>query len=182
MQIITVDMSDVKSKFTTGYKLALTNEARYKIDLDSVNVDVDAEDTLVQEFAEECRKAKDVIYDECIREKVGYLFKNLVDNIDEFYKQMIGPYSTIPVFAKYEMSVLYDRLRDVKNNDLYNIVSIMSTRYDGKEELLKQDKANLKKLADIIDEKADTFGSTIKRALIKNLSAEIKKVLKRLEE
>ena len=95
---------------------------------------------------------------------------------------MIGPYSTIPVFAKYEMSVLYDRLRDVKNNDLYNIISIMTSRYDGKEELLKHDAANLKKLSEIIDEKADTFGSTIKRALIKNLSAEIKKVLKRLEE
>ena len=181
MQIITVDMNDIKAKFTTGYKLSLTNEARYKIDLDSVSIDVDAEDELVKEYAEECSKAKDVIYDECVREKVGYLFKNLVDNIDEFYKQMIGPYSTIPVFAKYEMSVLYDRLRDVKNNDLYNIISIMTSRYDGKEELLKHDAANLKKLSEIIDEKADTFGSTIKRALIKNLSAEIKKILKNVK-
>ena len=182
MQIITVDMSDVKAKFVTGYKLSLTNESRYKIDLDSVSEVTDVEDVMVKEFADECKKMKDIIYDECLREKVGYLFKNLVDNIDEFYKQMIGPYSSIPVFAKYEMSVLYDRLREVKNNDLYNIVSIMSTRYDGKEELLNQDKANLKKFAEIIDEKVDTFGSTIKRALIKNLSAEIKKILKKAEK
>ena len=182
MQIITTDIRDIMAKFEIGYKLALTNEARYKIDLDAIAEDVTIEDELVKEFADGCCKHKDEIYNDCIREKVGYLFKNLVDNIDEFYKQMLGPYSTIPVFAKYEMSVLYDRLRDVKNNDMYNIISIISTRYDGKEELLKQDEENLKKLTEIIDEKADTFGSTIKRALIKNLSSEIKKILKKIEE
>ncbi len=181
MQIITTDIKDILTKFEIGYKLALTNEAKYKIDLDAATEGMDIEDELVKEFAEKCSQYKETIYNDCIREKVGYLFKNLVDNIDEFYKQMLGQYNNIPVFAKYEMSVLYDRLRDVKNNDMYNIISIISTRYDGKDELLKQDEENLKKLTEIIDEKADTFGTTIKRALIKNLSAEIKRILKKTE-
>jgi len=171
--VINGDFDDMHTKFIIGYKLALTNEARYKLDIDVTGDEIDTTDTVIKSFATECTRLKNAIYDECIREKVSYLFKNLVDNIDEFYKQILGPYSKVPVFEKYDMEVLYDKLQNVQNNDLYNIISIVSTRYDNNEQLLEADSANLKRLANIIEEKTEMSNTTIKKALLKNLRTEI---------
>ena len=60
---------------------------------------------------------------ELLREKVKILFNNLVENIDEFYKQMLSEYVAVPIFEKYDMDVLYTKLENIPNNDLYNLIS-----------------------------------------------------------
>ena len=84
----------------------------------------DIKDEKLKDFAMECNKLKLTIYDEALREKVSYLFKNLVDNVDEFYKQVMNEFAEVPIFQKYEMSVLYDKLRLLSNYDLYNFISV----------------------------------------------------------
>ena len=174
--VINQDIEDILSKFIIGYKLALTNESKYKVDMTGIEDQIDTKDKVIKDFANECKRLRTVIYDDCIREKVGYLFKNLIDNIDEFYKQMLGDYSQVPIFEKYDMDVLYDKFEAIQNHDLYNIISIVSTRYENKKELLELDRINLKRLANIIEDKSNNSAMTIKKALLNNLRNEIIKL------
>ena len=131
---------------------------------------------LIKDFGSECNRLRLSIYDSSIREKVSFLFKNMVDNTDEFYKQLLGDYSAVPIFEKYDMDVLYDKLQNLSNNDLYNFISLLSTRYESNKELLSLDSPNLKRLATIIEEKQANEEMTIKKALLGNLRTAIIKL------
>lgn len=176
--VIKYEIEDIKNKFLYGYKIALTNEIKFKMDFDA-NIDaVETKDKVIKEFEEECIRLRMIIYDEYIREKVNFLFKNLVENVDEFYKQIIGEYSLVPVFEKYDMDVLYDKLEQLSNNDLYNFNLIIATRYEKNSGLLEMDKNSLKRLSNVIQEKLlNAQDQSIKKALLKNLKNIITEII-----
>ena len=136
----------------------------------------DTTDSVIKEFASECNRLKVAIFDNCIREKVSELFKNMAENIDEFYKQILGEFANVPIFEKYDMDVLYSKLENLQNNDLYNLISLLTTRYENNKELLTLDSANLKRLATVIEEKTQNEDMTIKKALLGNLRTAIIKL------
>ena len=106
------------------------------------------------------------------------LFKNLPSNLPEFYKQIVSDYKEIPVFSKYDMDSLYDKLVLTPNYDIYNIINMVQERYKENKELLKTDSKNLKKLSDIIKKQKSPKDRTIKYALLDNLSSIIDKITK----
>lgn len=173
--VIRYYIDEIKDRFLLGYKVSLTNDIKFNIE--SVDIAIDEiRDEKVRDFAEECNNLRLKIYDDAIREKVSMLFKNLVDNIDEFYKEVIGEFSNIPIFEKYEMSVLYDKLKLLSNYDMYNFISIVSTRYENNKNLLELDKRNLDNLVQMIEDTTKDAEPTIKIALQKNLVETIKKL------
>lgn len=177
MGLVKTEFDDVHTKFMIGYKQSLVEESKFNIGLNDMNIDVETiKDNSIKDFAKECNRLKASVYDELLREKVKILFNNLVENIDEFYKQMLSEYVAVPIFEKYDMDVLYTKLENIPNNDLYNLISIISTRYDNNKELLAADSSNLRRLATIIEEKQDSENMTIKKALLGNLRTAIIKL------
>lgn len=175
--LVKTEFDDVHTKFMIGYKQSLVEESKFNIGLNDMNIDVETiKDNSIKDFAKECNRLKASVYDELLREKVKILFNNLVENIDEFYKQMLSEYVAVPIFEKYDMDVLYTKLENIPNNDLYNLISIISTRYDNNKELLAADSSNLRRLATIIEEKQDSENMTIKKALLGNLRTAIIKL------
>ena len=174
--VIRTDMEEIHTKFLVGYKASLTNEARKNPDIVEKNEDFDTTDALIKDFANECNRLKVAIFDSCIREKVSELFKNMAENVDEFYKQILGEFANIPIFEKYDMDVLYSKLENLQNSDLYNLISLLATRYDNNKELLNQDSSNLRRLATVIEEKTQNEDMTIKKALLGNLRTAIIKL------
>lgn len=174
--VIKVPLDDIHTKFLVGFKAALMNETKFNIEIKDAIEETDTTDMLIKDFGNECNRLRLSIYDSSIREKVSFLFKNMVDNTDEFYKQLLGEYSAVPIFEKYDMDVLYDKLQNLSNNDLYNFISLLSTRYESNKELLNMDSPNLKRLATIIEEKQANEEMTIKKALLGNLRTAIIKL------
>ena len=174
--VIRTDMEDIHTKFLVGYKAALTNEAKKNHNVVEKNEVFDTTDSVIKDFASECNRLKGAIFDSCIREKVSELFKNMAENIDEFYKQILGEFANIPIFEKYDMDVLYSKLENLQNSDLYNLISLLTTRYEGNKELLNLDSSNLRRLATIIEEKTQNEDMTIKKALLGNLRTAIIKL------
>lgn len=174
--VIRTDMEDIHTKFLVGYKASLTNEARKNPNIVDKNEEFETTDSIIKDFANECNRLKVAIYDNCIREKVSELFKNMAENIDEFYKQILGEFANIPIFEKYDMDVLYSKLENLQNSDLYNLISLLTTRYENNKELLNQDSSNLRRLATVIEEKTQNEDMTIKKALLGNLRTAIIKL------
>ena len=174
--VIRIELEDVHTKFLVGYKAALANEVKKCPNIQNTYENFETTDTVIKDFANECNRLKVAIYDNCIRERVSTLFMNMADNIDEFYKQILGEFSNIPIFEKYDMDVLYVKLENLQNSDLYNLISLLSTRYENNKELLKLDSANLKRLATLIEEKTIGGDMTIKKALLNNLRTAIIKL------
>ena len=174
--VIKATLDDIHTKFLIGFKAALMNETKFNIEIKDAIEEIDTTDMLIKDFGSECNRLRLSIYDSSIREKVSFLFKNMVDNTDEFYKQLLGDYSAVPIFEKYDMDVLYDKLQNLSNNDLYNFISLLSTRYESNKELLSLDSPNLKRLATIIEEKQANEEMTIKKALLGNLRTAIIKL------
>ena len=170
--VVRHDIQDIKDKFLYGFKLSVSSES---IIADSLEITkkvfekTDVKDSTLKSFVKECKRLLLSIYDDTIREKVNALFVNLISSTDEFYKLILSDYKNVPVFEKYEMETLYSKLEKLSNYDLYNFITIISTRYENNKELLKDDLQNLKILADIIKERANIGEITIKKALLNNL-------------
>lgn len=169
-------VDEIKDRFLLGYKVALAVDLNNKIDTPDMDI-TDIKDEKLKEFATECNSIKLKIYDQVLRDRVAELFNALVNNIDEFYRAVINEFATLPIFEKYEMTVLYDKLKVLSNYDMYNFISVVSTRYNGKESLLAQDKKNLIALADIIDVALKDTEPTIKTALQKSLAETIRSLV-----
>lgn len=174
--VIRNDLEDLHTRFLVGYKAALSSEAKKNASVMAVNDEFDTTDSIIKDFAGECNRLKIAIFDSCIRERVNDLFKNMAENIDEFYKQILTDFKSVPIFEKYDMDVLYSKLENLQNNDLYNLISLLTTRYENSKELLTQDSANLRRLATIIEERTQSEDMTIKKALLGNLRTAIIKL------
>lgn len=174
--VIRYYVDEIKDRFLLGYKMALTVDLSNKVDTPDMDT-TDIKDEKLKEFATECNSIKLKIYDQVLRDRVAELFNALVNNIDEFYRAVINDFATLPIFEKYEMTVLYDKLKVLSNYDMYNFISVVSTRYNGKESLLAQDKKNLIALADIIDVALKDTEPTIKTALQKSLAETIRSLV-----
>ena len=170
-------IADIRDKFLLGYKIALLNESKFKIDVENIDSE-EIKDDIIKAFAEECNRLKLEVYDEILREKVNGLFKNMVDNIESFYVGITGEYKELPIFAKYSMTALYEKLLLISNYDLYNFISIIPARYEESKTLLDIERESIKELANIISENNSSTELTIKKALLNNLRDTIIQIAK----
>ena len=90
----------------------------------------------------------------------------------------MGEYKDLPVFSKYDMETLYEKLLLTPNYDIYNIVNMIQVRYTDNKKMLKSDTKNLNKLVDIIKKNKIGKEKSIKYALLDNLAFNIEKILK----
>ena len=169
-ELVDISITELKRE----YKLGMQVSASKCLNIDSIKNDTDFEydkdDKDIAWAVSQYNKVKEKAIVEKATQKSIELFKNLPNNIQDFYKQMVGQYQNLPVFSKYDMQDLYSKLQLTPNYDLYNIISMIQMRYNNKIDLFKSDYKNLKKLCDIIDKNKPAKEKTIKQALLENLA------------
>ena len=179
MGLIKMPVSELKQIFTFGMQLAALNNIEdvdvLSANLD-INVDYDTEDKDISEIKEKYISIRDKAIQEIASSKATELFKDLPNNISEFYRKIMNEYAEIPVFSRYDMDDLYGKLELTSNYDLYNIINMIQVRYKENKDLLKEDIKSLKKLADIIHKVKGQKEKTIKQALLENLAHTIEKL------
>lgn len=185
IHLIDVTIPDLKQSFIMGMQLsamenlkkvsALANEE----DGIEASIDFDIKNKEVGDIKREYLWIKKSAIQEYATLKAIELFKNLPENIAEFYNQILNEYKDLPVFSKYDMDHLYDKLLLLSNYDLYNMIQMFQVRYDGKPILLKEDAKNLLKLVDKIRENKILERKSIKGALLNNLALIIQELLKK---
>ena len=183
-ELIDYQIADLKQNFTLGMgtcamsnleKVSQISKDDDKIDLET---DFDTEDKDIEDIKKEYLSIKKKAIEELATQKSVELFKNLPDNLPEFYKQIMGEYKDLPVFSKYDMETLYEKLLLTPNYDIYNIVNMIQVRYTDNKKMLKSDTKNLNKLVDIIKKNKIGKEKSIKYALLDNLAFNIEKILK----
>ena len=180
--LIDYPVSELKQNFILGMQMSVSENMdaieglkESKIDVD---VDYNIEDKDIEEIKNEYLDIKARAIQELATSKASELFKNLPDNLSEFYKQIMGEYKDLPVFSRYDMDNLYGKLLLTPNYDLYNIINLMQLRYKENKELLEADSKNLRKLIEIIKKNRTNKEKTIKFALLDNLAFNIEKIIK----
>ena len=163
-----MSVEELANRFLLGFKIALTKQTDV-IGVDDEYEGLDSSDDIIRKFAEDCRDAKLQHSETIEKDKVADLFKKLIDDVDAFYKEIVSEFSNVAIFEKFDMEILYDRLLKISNYDMYNFISIISSRYENNKKLLKFDKKNLKKLSSIIGDKNKDVPVTIKTALLNKL-------------
>ena len=163
-----MSVEELANRFLLGFKIALTKQTDV-IGVDDYYEGLDSSDDIIRKFAEDCRDAKLQHSETIEKDKVADLFKKLIDDVDAFYKEIVSEFSNVAIFEKFDMEILYDRLLKISNYDMYNFISIISSRYENNKKLLKFDKKNLKKLSSIIGDKNKDVPVTIKTALLNKL-------------
>lgn len=160
-------IEELANRFLLGFKIALTKQLEFGVEEDYDGLD--STDEVIREFAEQCRDAKLQYSEDIEKTKVAELFRKLIDDVDVFYKEVVSDFKNVAIFEKYDMDLLYSKLTQISNYDMYNFISIINSRYGENKKLLKFDKKNLKKLASIINEKNKDVQVTIKTALLNKL-------------
>lgn len=180
IDLVKYQIAELKQNFILGMQIS-SSEQMENIDIENKevdNLDYDTEDKDIQEIKSHYMDIKEMAVQELAAKKARELFKNLPENIPEFYKQIVSDYKEIPVFSKYDMESLYEKLTLTPNYDIYNIINMIQERYKENKELLKLDCKSLKKLSDIIKKSKPNKEKTIKIALLENLSSNIDKITK----
>lgn len=165
--IDTMSIEELSNRFLLGFKIALTKQTELGIEEDYEGLD--STDDAIRNFAEQCRDAKLQYSEDIEKNKVAELFRKLIDDVDCFYKEVVSDFKNVAIFEKYDMDLLYSKLIQISNYDMYNFISIVNSRYSENKKLLKFDKKNLKKLAKVIEEKNADAQVTIKTALLNKL-------------
>lgn len=165
--IDSMTIEELSNRFLLGFKIALTKQE--EINNEEEFEGLDSTDEVLREFAERAREALIQYSEDIEKNKVAELFRKLIDDVDSFYKEVVSDFKNVAIFEKYDMDMLYSKLTQISNYDMYNFISIINTRYSDNKKLLKFDKKNLKKLASIINEKNKDVQVTIKTALLNKL-------------
>ena len=165
--IDTMSIEELSNRFLLGFKIALTKQTELGIEEDYEGLD--STDDAIRNFAEQCRDAKLQYSEDIEKNKVAELFRKLIDDVDCFYKEVVSDFKNVAIFEKYDMDLLYSKLIQISNYDMYNFISIVNSRYSENKKLLKFDKKNLKKLAKVIEEMNADAQVTIKTALLNKL-------------
>ena len=177
--LITYPINDLKQIFILGIQVAASEQKdNIKNIIENVDTDYDIEDKDIEEIKNHYIDIKKKVIEDIATEKATELFRYLPNDIPEFYRQIMGEYKDLPVFSRYDMDDLYQKLQLVPNYDLYNIINMMQVRYNDKKELYKADSKNLKYLCDIIRRNRNGREKTIKMALFENLASNIEKLEK----
>ena len=143
-----ITISELKNAVTTGMQIA-ASEIKV-IEGDEYELKVETLDDDVKEMVGAYNRVKRELSENLALSKATELFKNLPENIPQFYTDIMGKYAMLPVFSKYDMKDLYAKLEVTQNYDLYNFINLFNVRYKGKKELFDADKKNLQKLVEII--------------------------------
>lgn len=165
--IDSMTVEELSNRFLLGFKIALTKQE--EINNEEEFDGLDSTDEVLREFAERAREALIQYSEDIEKNKVAELFRKLIDDVDSFYKEVVSDFKNVAIFEKYDMDMLYSKLTQISNYDMYNFISIINTRYSDNKKLFKFDKKNLKKLASIINEKNKDVQVTIKTALLNKL-------------
>ena len=175
--LVKTSLGELKHFFELGMQIsAMKNVEELYDNEQNLDADYDIEDKDIIEVKQKYLDIKNNALQEIATKKASELFRLLSNNISEFYKNIVGEYKKIPVFAKYDMKELYEKLELISNYDLYNFINIVTERYKDNEELLRIDEKNLKKLSEIIKKEKYLKERTIKQVLLENLSSTIDKL------
>lgn len=174
--LVDVSMTELKREYKLGMQIAASKCLNIDVIENDTDFDYDKDDKDIAWAVNQYQKVKQKAIIEKATQKASDLFKNIPNNIQDFYKKIIGDYQNLPVFSKYDMEDLYSKLQITPNYDLYNIISMLQTRYKDKKELFEEDYPNLKKLCIIIEKAKPTKEKTIKQALIENIGKTIQDI------
>ena len=182
IELINYPITELKQNFILGMQLSAADNLE-KIESNNnkftdIDTNYDTDDRDIWEIKEEYLETKESAIEELAYKKAGELFKCLPNDLPEFYRQIMGDYKNLPVFSKYDMDSLYEKLLLTPNYDLYNIINMVQVRYKDNKNLLEKDAKNLRKLCDIIRKNKVSKEKTIKFALLDNLATNIEKILK----
>lgn len=174
-ELLDISISDLKETFILGMQLSAA-EFINKSEYNEEDIEFKTDDKDIIEIKNQYLNIKEQIIQDISLKKAVELFKNLPTNMQQFYKDIIGDYQNLPVFSKYDMEDLYNKLEVTPNYDLYNLVNMFSVRYKDKPELFRQDSRNLKRLCEIINKNKHIKEKTIKIVLLDNIAEVIEKM------
>ena len=173
MGLIEIDLADLKQKFVLGMQIASLKNQDSSASNDDFDIDYESDEKDIEEIKQEYIKIKAKTTEEIASVKAEKLFKLISSDVQEFYKQLLNEYVNLPVFSKYDMEDLYDKLELMQNYDLYNMINMLGERYKDNKELFTSEYKSLKHLSDIITSKNNLKNKTMKQVLLLNISKTI---------
>lgn len=181
--LIKFNVSELKQIFILGMQISSSENIKQitseNFELESA-IDYVTDDKDIEDMKIEFSKIRQMAIEEAASKKAKQLFRLIPNEISEFYKQIMGEYKDLPVFARYDMEDLFEKLLITSNYDIYNIINLLNLRYKDKNELLKNDIKSLKKLSELLSkyirDVLKNQDKTIKIALFENMCDTIKKL------
>lgn len=172
--LVIYDIEKLYKLFTLGMKKSCDKNINTLLDIkkDAENEGFDEDVIKLKKLEEKLLKTKTKTI---MENKAEELFSYIPDNISKFYKDMINEYENIPIISSIDPKVLYDKLINVSNYDLNNILNLIKIRYENKS-LIKKERRNMLEFSDIICSNLAKERRGIKDILFLNLSNEIKNI------
>ena len=181
-KLILYDLPTLKSLFISGMNIASMN-SKYcenvekelsKIAIEEVTEDMEE---ILKKFFELNEQLKDKMY----KEKADEIFRCIPMKMEMFYDRFDKECMNIPIFKYQDPHQLFQRISCASNEDIVIIKEKLNNRAEKNIQEIKDEKTNLKKLKQIIDEYTRGKDITIKIVMLNEFSKELEYLLKKYE-
>ena len=176
--LINYDIKTVKSIFYNGMNAAALNSdycANAKEEFSKLAIEEDTEET------EEILKHFDIINEnlkeKMYNEKASEIFKNIPIKMDAFYEMFEKEAMRVPIFKYYDAYQMFQRVSCASNEDIVTIKELLAKRAKRHKKDVRDEKDNLVKLKQIIDEYIKDKETGIKVVMLKDFAMELENII-----
>lgn len=178
-ELIDYNIKEIKSIFSQGMNSAsLKSKYVPNVKDELGDVIVNQEDKDVVEILNHFYSINETLKDKMYKEKAEEVFKCIPMKMDNFYEKLDKEGMEIPIFKYYDAHQLFQRISCASNEDIVQIKEKLMDRAEKSKEILEEEKENLLKLKQIIDDYIKNKGINIKMVMLDEFSKQIDEIIK----
>ncbi len=176
--LIDYDVESIKSLFISGLNIAsVKSEYCENAKEELSNIYIDENNYDMKEILDRFYELNDQLKDKMYKERAESIFKNIPMKMEVFYDRFDKECMDVPIFKYSDPFQIFQRISCASNEDVVIIKEKLLSRWNKKPQLILDEKDNMYKVCQKIDEYVQDKKTTIKIVVLREFSNEIKDAL-----
>ena len=176
--LIDYDVESIKSLFISGLNIAsVKSEYCENAKEELSNIYIDENNYDMKEILDRFYELNDQLKDKMYNERAESIFKNIPMKMEVFYDRFDKECMDVPIFKYSDPFQIFQRISCASNEDVVIIKEKLLSRWNKMPQLIPDEKDNMYKVCQKIDDYVQDKKTTIKIVVLKEFSNEIKDAL-----
>ena len=176
--LIDYDVESIKSLFISGLNIAsVKSEYCENAKEELSNIYIDENNYDMKEILDRFYELNEQLKDKMYKERAESIFKNIPMKMEVFYDRFDKECMDVPIFKYSDPFQIFQRISCASNEDVVIIKEKLLSRWNKMPGLIPNEKDNMYKVCQKIDDYVQDKKTTIKIVVLKEFSNEIKDAL-----
>ncbi len=178
--LIPYEIKEIEEIFINGMDVSAKHSkycSNFEEELDQIGIEKSSEEIneVLQHFYKINEKLKDDMYEKLAKD----VFKCIPMQMENFFAKFERTCMNVPVFKYYNPNDFFQRISCASNEDIVTIREMLAQRANKNMELIKEERENLNKLVQIIEEYVEGKPIGIKVVMLKEFAMDLREIVRK---